>query len=156
MNIATREQARAAGPLMLEAWDREMSKPRPQEQQSATLAEVAPNEPRERRSKLEMAFEERAKVEYPGTLFYESVKLRLAGKCWLTPDYLTTRGVQIFWEVKGERAWEDSIVKLKMAAETYPCFGWVLVRRPKPNRWECRWVNSSGISQKVWCPEWLR
>lgn len=160
--IRNRSEAMALGGLALEAWD--------SAHQAAAIISAAtggvmpsdPTPPKEaRRSKLEAAFEERAVAWYGrDRVFYEQVKLRLAGRCYYTPDYFiddTQYDPRFwFWETKGPHAREDGIIKLKQAAERYPMFGWVLVTRPKPNRWECRAVDRSGIHHEPFCPRWLR
>ena len=65
------------------------------------------------------------------------MRLRLAGRTWYTPDFLAVQHISanehmpplfIFVEIKGFMR-DDAAVKLKVAAETYPCFQWLLVRR---------------------------
>ena len=71
------------------------------------------------------------------TLFrFESVKLRLADKTYYTPDFmvLDRDGMITFHEVKG--FWQDDArVKIKVAAEQYPEFGFVAVKLEK-GQWE--------------------
>lgn len=52
---------------------------------------------------------------------FESIKIRLAGDTWYTPDFdvMTSTGIHIFYEVKG-RWFDDARVKFKVAAEQYP------------------------------------
>lgn len=57
--------------------------------------------------------------------------LRLANGCTYTPDWACLlNGVLQFHEVKGEKAWDDAIVKLKVAAATFPCFEFYLQDKP--------------------------
>ena len=66
--------------------------------------------------------------------FFEPVKLRLAPKTWYTPDFgvVTAHGKPEFHEVKGAtkegrpRWTDDARVKLKVAAEHYPQFRFVV------------------------------
>ena len=71
------------------------------------------------------------------TLFrFESVKLRLADKTYYTPDFmvLDKDGMITFHEVKG--FWQDDArVKIKVAAEQYPEFGFVAVKLVK-GQWQ--------------------
>lgn len=61
---------------------------------------------------------------------FEAVKLRLAEKTFYTPDFMVVRFDDsiCFVEVKG--FWrDDARVKIKVAAEQYPCFRFVAVRK---------------------------
>lgn len=51
---------------------------------------------------------------------HESITLRLANGLRLSPDFPTWKdGRLTFFEVKGERIWEDAIKSLKIAANKY-------------------------------------
>lgn len=55
----------------------------------------------------------------------QAITLRLAVDTTYTPDFYAPRGNVVtgsFYEVKGEHMWEDSWVKLKIAANMYPEF----------------------------------
>lgn len=54
--------------------------------------------------------------------WFESVKFRLANRCWYTPDFLVQfrDGSFILHEVKGTYVREDSWIKLKVAADSMP------------------------------------
>lgn len=71
---------------------------------------------------------------------FEAVKLRLAKGAWYTPDFIVIIGDCLvkFYEVKGFRR-EAGIVRLKVAAETYPEFRFVLVR----------WVHGQWVETEV-------
>ena len=59
---------------------------------------------------------------------FEKLKLRLAKKTFLTPDFyvITPNHIELH-EVKGH--WEDDVqVKMKVAAEQFPEFKWIAVR----------------------------
>lgn len=83
----------------------------------------------------------------------EPVKLRLAGRTYYSPDFLVTEragehGIParlVFVETKGYMR-DDASVKLKVAAATYPQFGWLLVTRDKWG-WHVRRVDGSGIGR---------
>lgn len=63
----------------------------------------------------------------------QSVKLRLANGTWYCPDFITFGNPDdkplVVWEVKGKHIWEDSIVKLKVAAHQYNFGEWRLAHR---------------------------
>ncbi len=78
--------------------------------------------------------------------YYEVFKVRLARSTFYTPDFLVVRQateahVLEFHEVKGWMR-DDAAVKLKVAAEMYPEFGFVLARREKGGGWRCRILPS--------------
>jgi hypothetical protein len=84
--------------------------------------------------------------------------LRLAGRTFYKIDFGAVIEDGHTWdlfEVKGGHAWDDAIVKLKVAAERYPAFRFYLVKRPKKT-WTMQHVTCRGIDRKVWCPDWLR
>lgn len=68
---------------------------------------------------------------------YESVTLKLANDCRLTPDWngVDRLGRTFFWECKGPHAEEDSIIKLKLAARLFPHYEFSLCRRHKGGEW---------------------
>ena len=76
--------------------------------------------------------------------WFEAVKLRLADKTWLTPDFLVmlADGTLEFHEVKGGFVRDDSLVKLKVAASLYPLFRFVLCEKHR-NGWTCHTVSST-------------
>ena len=86
------------------------------------------------RSKLEYQYAAWLEQEQrEGTInvwWYEPIKLRLATKCFYTPDFL----VQLpsndmeFRETKGGFIRDDSIVKIKVAARLYRCFRFKMVQ----------------------------
>lgn len=86
-------------------------------------------------NKLEEEFYGRIRNLYPN---YPPVRpqgktYRLANGVRLTPDFSCstwpseTGMRETCWEVKGPRAWEDSLIKLKMAATAWPEVRWLLV-----------------------------
>ena len=66
---------------------------------------------------------------------FEAIRLRLADKTYYNPDFaVMVAGRLEFRETKGH--WEDdSRAKIKIAAELFPCFRFVAVRRVK-GQWE--------------------
>ncbi len=62
---------------------------------------------------------------------FEAVRLRLAGGAWFKPDFLVNIGCAYeFHEVKG--FWREAArVRIKVAAELFPWFRFVAVRRVK-------------------------
>lgn len=65
----------------------------------------------------------------------QAITFRLANGLRYTPDVLAWSWPQLplsrpnrvtCWEVKGKHAWDDSIVKIKVAATTYPAITWIL------------------------------
>ncbi len=90
---------------------------------------------------------------------YEAVKFRLAGRTFYTPDFLAEPRWQgdrfTFIETKGPYAREDSLIKLKVAAETYPCFRWLLVTRANRYGWEVREITRNGIGTSPIVVPWI-
>lgn len=86
-------------------------------------------------TKLEADYELVLKAKlYVGTIVwykYEGVKLRLADKTFLTPDFfvMDANGELSVHEVKGYME-GDAAVKLKVAASMYP-FRFFLCRKPR-------------------------
>lgn len=71
---------------------------------------------------------------------HESITLRLANGLRLSPDFPTWKdGRLTFFEVKGERIFEDSLVKLKCAANKFPHVKFIL----------CKYVKGEWIKQEV-------
>lgn len=109
-------------------------------------------------NKLERAFWERASARFGGRHVHrEGLTVRLAGRTRYTPDFFIVPDDAYryeLYEIKGFMR-DDAAVKLKVAAEMYPCFSFYLVTREK-GRWACRQVTPRGISREVFTPEWLR
>lgn len=113
-------------------------------------------------TKLERAFWERANIAKDTGIFdevmYEPMRFKVFGDRWYKPDVLTLRNhieihARTFWETKGYERAKD-IQKLIAAADRYPWFTWVLVKREKMI-WQCRYVTKCGIDRHVWRPDWL-
>jgi hypothetical protein len=62
---------------------------------------------------------------------HESIRLELAHKCTLSPDFpvLSEAGEFFFFEVKGGFIREDAWIKLKSAARVYHWWGFVLAQK---------------------------
>ena len=145
----TREEAVAAGPIVAAMWDATVgAKP------AATAA------PAKGPNKLEAAWgRELAMLQMTGRILwyeYEPLRLPLAGRCSYRPDYgVALPGYRRAWcEVKGPHAWEDSIVKLKVAARTWPDVPFWLVRKVN-KRWDVRRVcPERGIGREDRAGDW--
>ncbi len=78
------------------------------------------------------------------TILCQAVKLRLGNGVWYTPDFITYGDDQdyglVVWEVKGAHIWEDSIVKIKVAASQYPFAQWRLAHKER-GMWEYQIVH---------------
>ena len=86
----------------------------------------------------------------------QSIKFRLAGRTWYTPDFVareTRMGNVWVFEVKGFMR-DDAVVKLKVAASMYPWLTWILVTKGKLGWKFCCVTKSSGLSKVVWSPDW--
>lgn len=91
-----------------------------------------------------------------GAIRHEPLKFRLAGRTWYAPDF-------VFWvsqgttpvcvEIKGFMR-DDAAVKLKVAAESYPEFRWLLVRACKGG-WDVREVTDRGIGRERISVAWI-
>jgi len=90
--------------------------------------------PRGSRNATEAAYEQHLEeLRLVGALLwfrFEGLKLRLAKRTTYTPDFtvIAADGVTEFREVKG-RMRDDANVKLKVAAEMFPHYRFILVRR---------------------------
>lgn len=73
---------------------------------------------------------------------YEAVKLRLAPKTFFTVDFMLMlhSGELEAHEVKGSFVEDDAMVKIKVAAQTYP-FRFVMVRQERNGWWDLREVG---------------
>ena len=68
-------------------------------------------------------------LNWNGAPIYEqAITLRLANGLRFTVDWIVFRDIGTFcYEVKGPKAWDDAIAKLKMAASVYRMWRWFLV-----------------------------
>jgi hypothetical protein len=63
---------------------------------------------------------------------HESIRLKLANGLTYKPDFPTWAGDKLtFYEVKGERMWEDALKSLKVAAHQYRRFRFYLYKYVK-------------------------
>jgi hypothetical protein len=105
-------------------------------------------------TKLERAFAEMLATQ-DLQFWTQSIKFRLAGRTWYTPDFMViSRGWLVFVEVKGFMR-DDAAVKLKVAAEMYPCFRWLLVYRDGRHAWEVHEVTRAGIGVHTITVPWI-
>lgn len=139
--------ANAATPAQIAAWRRQCglpadpAAPRP----TATSSRTTSQPRRGVMNKTEAAYAQHLDLlvragELRGWSF-EEVKLRLAEGAWYTPDFLIVRrdGSAEFHEVKGHMR-EAAALRLKLADERFP-IPFVVVRRGKGGRWDCRAVS---------------
>lgn len=90
-------------------------------------------------------FGTRCKPQQYASFRFEALKLRLADKTFLTPDFmvLTADGLIEFHEVKG--FWEDDArVKVKVAAEIYPEFRFVAVTWNRREGWKYEYFGEEN------------
>ncbi|MDE2105354.1 MAG: hypothetical protein KGL39_49465 [Patescibacteria group bacterium] len=157
MNITYHEALKAGGPLA-EAARRAMTEGRHIDNPVDVAREGAPR-PRSRggMNKWEQRlWNELLHVRQVSDLHFESVKLKLAGRTWYTPDFLAVvigESRQVFLEVKGFMR-DDAAVKLKTAASLYPEFRWLLVRACKGG-WDVREVTDRGIGRERVAVAWM-
>lgn len=76
----------------------------------------------------------------------QAVKLRLCNGVWYTPDFITAHcdiddSPLVAWEVKGPHVWEDSIIKMKVAAGQYSFGQWRLAHKDSRGLWEYQIVT---------------
>ncbi len=97
-----------------------------------------PNE--SRMNGLETGYSEYlAKLKLVGELYdwrYEPFNLRLASpKCWYRIDFLViNKQMEVeLHETKGEKVWDDALVKFKVAARDYPWFRFCWVTKVDGN-----------------------
>jgi hypothetical protein len=148
----TYDQAKALG--LAHLW------PKPSERPASPTIPTPTKAPDDGMNKLEREFWNRAtngKAEWRiQEVWREPFALRLAGRTSYRPDFLIQSGwvdrLQI-WETKGFMR-DDAAVKIKVAAEMYGCFEFVLATK-QGRRWDCRSVTRTGISREVWRPTWL-
>lgn len=157
MNIKSYEHAKALG--LGPAWMAHMGGPGEPAAQGLAPAIVVPpavsQAPNDGMNKTERSFWQRAREAFGEHAYREPITLRLAGRTRYTPDFLIREsGDLVFYETKGFMR-DDASVKLKVAAEQYPFFLFVLVTRER-RVWLCRLVSSRGISREVFTPDWLR
>jgi hypothetical protein len=91
----------------------------------------------------------------------EPITFRLAGRTRYTPDFAVWPVIHeaddfrfTLIEVKGFMR-DDASVKLKVAADTYYRFRWLLVRHEGRHGWDVREVNSRGIGTSPIRVPWI-
>ncbi len=93
----------------------------------------------------------------------EPLNFRLAGRTWYRPDFgVWTRGQFsegdrrfTLVEIKGWMR-DDAAVKIKVAAELYPEWRWLLVHRNGRHEWNVRNVTRTGISRESIQIPWIK
>jgi hypothetical protein len=122
-----------------------------------TTAKVSRGKPADGMNKTERAFAETLKTA-PGVAWWlnHSLKLRLAGRTWYTPDFMVwPKGEPLtFVEIKGFMR-DDAAVKIKVAAELYPQFRWLLVYRDGRHAWDVREITRTGIGAHPITVPWI-
>lgn len=75
---------------------------------------------------------------------FEGIKLRLADKTFLTPDFVVMKhdGHIELHDVKGGYVFDDAMVKMKVAADQYP-FEFVIVTKTRGGIWSFRGIGGS-------------
>ena len=84
-------------------------------------------------NKLESDYGNLLKAMFPSNeVLEQAVTFRLANGVRYTPDWVMLAEVDglYCYEIKGRKSWDDSIVKLKVAASTYPKVHWYLCDKP--------------------------
>lgn len=129
--------------------------PTPSKVQLPAAAPPPSKAPVDGMNKLEKSFYDRAREAFGEDVYREPFKLRLAGRTWYTIDFLIScEGCRYdCYEIKGFMR-DDAAVKLKVAADLYPCLNFSLVTRDK-RIWLVRRVTARGISREVFTPDWL-
>jgi hypothetical protein len=121
---------------------------------------MARTRPDDGMTKLERSFRDTLQDAFMKALVREwrrePITLRLAGRTRYTPDFLVVMPDSdlVFVEIKGFMR-DDAAVKLKVAAEMYPYFGWLLVTRAGRHGWEVRIVTNRGIGRTPMELPWI-
>jgi len=100
-------------------------------------------------NKTESAFMDHLRFYFePKYIYAQAITLQLANGLRYTPDFVVMgHGAKSdlpphCFEVKGPHAWEDSLVKLKVAARTYPFFKFTLAwRKGRAEPWQTQDVK---------------
>jgi hypothetical protein len=92
--------------------------------------EASPSQRRVRQSrqtmnKLELAYQDMLRVEFPGKVVLpQSIRMRLGNGAWYKPDFFVPH-LSLFIEVKGPKAFRGGFEYLKIAASEH---GWAKFR----------------------------
>lgn len=115
-------------------------------------------------NKTERDFSEMLKAGWNATQIAqwnrEPITFRLAGRTRYTPDFLVWPDARnwdtrfTFVEVKG---WlrEDAAIKIKVVADLFPCFRWLLVYREGRHGWKVFEVTRKGIGTQPIQVPWI-
>lgn len=95
-----------------------------------------------RSNKLETEFGEVLRGWFPDARIHEqAITLCLANGVKYTVDWVACHNITTYcYEVKGRHAWDDAIVKLKVAAHTFPNWHWHLVWKDV-GKWQIQTVE---------------
>lgn len=107
------------------------------------------NQSHKQPNKLEAEFARILRVENPNARISEqSVTFKIGNGVRYSPDLvmyqpyptvsgngITVAGTVVCYEVKGKHAWDDAIVKLKVAAHEWPWIAWWLVWK-EDGKWQ--------------------
>ncbi len=83
--------------------------------------------------------------------------LRIGPDMTFEPDFVVQDGGNSLWiiDTKGPQSWEDSRIKIKIAAEKFPCWRWLIVTRLK-DQWRAREVTAArGIGRRYISLPWI-
>jgi hypothetical protein len=85
--------------------------------------------------------------------------LRIGPDMTFEPDFMVEDLDGQFWlvDTKGPHAWEDSRIKIKIAAEKFACWGWLIVTRSDDR---CEWrakevTRERGIARRYSKIPWI-
>ncbi len=84
--------------------------------------------------------------------------LRIGPDMTFEPDFLVRDWFNHFYviDIKGPHSWEDSRIKIKIAAEKFSCWRWLIVTRPE-GVWRAKEVKAEkGILRRYIDLPWLR
>lgn len=91
-------------------------------------------------NKLELEWLGHLKLSPTLRVRIQALTFKLANGVKYTPDFVTTHldmerrcSVITGWEVKGKHAWDDAIVKIKIAAHEWPEITWKMVWKENGN-----------------------
>ncbi len=72
----------------------------------------------------------------PSFIFPQAIRFKILNGSTLTPDFVVFSQPVRCYEVKGKFAWEDSLIKIRVAAKEFPMLEWVLVWKDDDGAWQ--------------------